>query len=387
MTIPYGRQSIDDSDVNAVSEILRSDWLTQGPTVTAFERALADYCGAGYAVSVVNATAALHIAALALGLEPGNRLWTSPNTFLASANCGRYCGADVDFVDIDPRTYCMSADRLEEKLIAARKVNALPTVVVTVAFAGQSAEADRIYDLSRKYGFAIIDDASHALGAVYKGNRVGSGHFADITVLSFHPVKILTTGEGGMALTNDAKLFQRLAHFRNHGMTRDAEALEEKDASPWYYEQHGLGFNYRLTDIQAALGLSQFKKLEGFLARRRELAERYDKLLAGNKIVRPWQDPAGLSAYHLYPIKVPDPSIRKAVFIGLRQAGIGVQVHYIPVCNQPYYRDLGARPDAFPEAQAYYNSAISLPMFPGLTNPEQDRVVQVLLDLVSREMH
>lgn len=387
MTIPYGRQSVDESDVAAVSEVLRSDWLTQGPTVTQFETAVATYCGARHGVSVVNATAALHIACLALRLGPGKRLWTSPNTFLASANCGRYCGSDVDFVDIDRRTYCMSADRLEEKLRLAKRNNLLPSIVVTVAFGGQSGEADRIFNLSREYGFAIVDDASHALGATYKNERVGSGRYADITVLSFHPVKILTTGEGGMALTNDAELFRRLGQFRNHGMIRDDASLDEKNVGPWYYEQHELGFNYRLTDVQAALGLSQMKKLDRFLARRRELAARYDELLADIQVVRPWQDPSGTSAYHLYPIKMLDPSKRADVFNGLRQAGVGVQVHYIPVPNQPYYRKLGARPEDVPEAQEYYNSAISLPMFPALTNTEQDHVVSILRELVGNEIH
>jgi UDP-4-amino-4,6-dideoxy-N-acetyl-beta-L-altrosamine transaminase len=387
MKIPYGRQSIDQTDVSSVAEVLYSDWLTQGPTVTAFEDSIGTYCGANHAVAVTNATAALHIACLALGLEPGKRLWTSPNTFLASANCGRYCGAEVDFVDIDPRTYCMSADKLEQKLEVAKKNNALPSVVVTVAFAGQSAEADRIFDLSRRFGFAIIDDASHALGAFYKGERVGSGRFAEITVLSFHPVKILTTGEGGMALTNDSEIHRRLISLRNHGMIRDEAYLERKETGPWYYEQHSLGFNYRLTDIQAALGLSQMKRLDRFLARRQALASRYNDLLADNHIVRPWQDPNGRSAFHLYPIQVCEPSSRANVFNGMRKAGIGVQVHYIPVTNQPYYRRLGIRPTDYPEAQAYYERAMSLPMFADLTNPEQDYVVEVLFDLLKKETH
>jgi UDP-4-amino-4,6-dideoxy-N-acetyl-beta-L-altrosamine transaminase len=328
----------------------------------------------------------LHIACLALGLEAGKRLWTSPNTFLASANCGRYCGADVDFVDIDPRTYCMSAQKLQEKLEAAAKVDLLPSVVITVAFAGQSAEADRIFDLSRSYGFSLIDDASHALGASYKGKRIGSGSFADITVLSFHPVKILTTGEGGMALTNDSKIHQRLLDLRNHGMIRDEIRLEQENAGLWYYEQQSLGFNYRLTDIQAALGLSQMKKLDGFLERRRALAARYDELLSGNQIIRPWQDPAGTSAYHLYPIQVPEASLRADIFKGMREAGIGVQVHYIPVTDQPYYRKLGMRGEDYPEARTYYGRAMSLPMFPGLTDDEQDYVVETLLRLLRKQM-
>jgi UDP-4-amino-4,6-dideoxy-N-acetyl-beta-L-altrosamine transaminase len=385
MKIPYGRQSIDECDIVAVTEVLRSDWLTQGPTVAAFEEAISSYCGARRAISVVNATAALHIACLALELGPGKRLWTSPNTFLASANCGRYCGAEVDFVDIDARTYCMSADKLQQKLEAAKKKNLLPSVVVSVAFAGQSVEADRIFDLSRKYGFAIIDDASHALGALYKGERVGSGRFADITVLSFHPVKILTTGEGGIALTNNPDLYERLLKLRNHGMVRDERHLEVKDVGPWYYEQQSLGFNYRLTDIQAALGLSQMGRLDRFLSRRRALAARYDALLSATELVLPWQDPNGMSAFHLYPIQLPRFASRGRVFNGMRLAGIGVQVHYIPVTNQPYYRALGIHPEDFPEAQAYYERAISLPLFPDLTDGEQDQVVEILLDLLNKE--
>lgn len=380
--IPYGRQSIDDADIAAVVEVLRSDWLTQGPTIDRFERSVAEYTGAHHACAVANATAALHIACLALEVGPGKRLWTSPNTFLASANCGRYCGAEVDFVDIDPRSYNLSVARLEEKLARAAGENRLPHVLVTVDFAGQPCEADRIAALCLQYGVRIVDDASHAIGATWKGERVGSGRWADITVFSFHPVKILTTGEGGIALTNDAELHRRLAMLRTHGMVRDAGHLERKDEGAWYYEQQALGFNYRLTDLQAALGLSQMRRIDAFLAARRRLAARYDRLLASSGLTLPSQHPDALSSYHLYPIQVPDPGLRRAVFEGLRAAGIGVQVHYIPVHLQPYYRRLGFRQGDFPAAEAYYERAISLPMYATLTDAQQDFVVEQLLRLL-----
>ena len=375
--IPYGRQWIDDNDVAAVVEVLRSDWLTQGPTLDRFERAIASYCGAAHACAVANATAALHIACLALDLGPGKRLWTSPNTFLASANCGRYCGAEVDFVDIDPRTYNLSADRLEEKLAVAARVDRLPHVLVTVDFAGQPCEADHIAALCRQHGVRILEDASHAVGATWEDECVGSGRWADITVFSFHPVKILTTGEGGMALTNDAELQRRLAMLRSHGMVRDAAHLGRTDQGAWYYEQQALGFNYRMTDMQAALGLSQLHRLDEFLAARRRLAQRYDGLLAELPVVRPWQAPEGRSAFHLYPIQVP-PEDRRRVFDGLRARGIGVQVHYIPVHLQPYYRALGFKDGGFPAAERYYEGAISLPMYAALSDGEQDAVVDAL---------
>lgn len=380
--IPYGRQSIDDADIAAVVEVLRSDWLTQGPAVERFEHRVAQFTGARYACAVANATAALHLACLALDLRPGKRLWTSPNTFLASANCGLYCGAEVDFIDIDPRTYNLSVERLEEKLAAAARDDRLPHVLVTVDFAGQPCEADRIEALCRHYGIRIIEDASHAIGATWKGERVGSGRWADITVFSFHPVKILTTGEGGIAVTNDAELHRRLSMLRTHGMVRDIGHLERKDVGGWYYEQQALGFNYRLTDLQAALGVSQLQRIDAFLAARRRLAARYDRLLADSGLTLPWQHPDALSSYHLYPIQVPDADQRRAVFDGLRAAGIGVQVHYIPVHLQPYYRRMGFKPGDFPAAEAYYARAISLPMYAALTDAQQQFVVDQLLRLL-----
>lgn len=380
--IPYGRQSIDEADIAAVVEVLRSDWLTQGPAIERFERAVADYAGATHACAVANATAALHLACLALEVGPGKRVWTSPNTFLASANCGRYCGAEVDFVDIDPRSYNLSVARLEEKLADAARGDRLPHVLVTVDFAGQPCEADRIAELARRHGVRIVEDASHAIGATWKGEHVGSGRWADITVFSFHPVKILTTGEGGIALTHDAELARRMATLRTHGMVRDARYLERKDEGAWYYEQQALGFNYRMTDMQAALGASQLRRLDAFVAARRRLAARYDALLADSGLILPWQHAQARSSYHLYPVQVPHAAMRRAVFDGLRAAGIGVQVHYIPVHLQPYYRRLGFREGDFPAAEAYYRRAISLPMYAALTDAQQDFVVERLLRLL-----
>jgi UDP-4-amino-4,6-dideoxy-N-acetyl-beta-L-altrosamine transaminase len=382
--IPYGRQSIDDADVAAVVEVLRSDWLTQGPAIERFEQAVAAYCGAAHACAVSNATAALHLACLALDLGPGGRLWTSPNTFLASANCGRYCGAEVDFVDIDPRTYNLSADRLAEKLAAAAREDRLPHILVTVDFAGQPCEADRIAALCRDYGVRIVEDASHAIGATWRGERVGSGRWADITVFSFHPVKILTTGEGGMALTNDPELHRRLAMLRSHGMVRDKAHLGVTSEGAWYYEQQALGFNYRMTDIQAALGFSQMCRIDEFLAARRRLAARYADVLGDlvdEGLILPWQNPQGVSSYHLYPVQVPA-SRRRAVFDGLRSAGIGVQVHYIPVHLQPYYRQFGFGRGDFPAAEAHFERTISLPMYAALTDEQQDSVAATLRRLL-----
>jgi UDP-4-amino-4,6-dideoxy-N-acetyl-beta-L-altrosamine transaminase len=389
--IPYGRQDISPEDIDAVTAVLRSDWLTQGQAGPQFERALASYCGARNAFAISNATAALHIACIALDLGPGDSLWTTPNTFVASANCARYCGADVDFVDIDPRTYNMSVPALTEKLEAAEAQGRLPKVVVPVHFAGQSCEMADIRALAGRYGFRIIEDASHAVGGEYRGRKIGAGDYGDITIFSFHPVKIITTGEGGMALTNDAKLAERLSRLRTHGIVRptappDDDRVNEERGGPWMYDQVELGLNYRMTDIQAALGTSQMARLEPFVARRRELAARYDRLLAKLPLTCPWQHPDTHSAWHLYVIRLHRSEIklsRRQVFDALRAAGIGVNVHYIPVHTQPYYRNLGFAPGMFPEAESYYADAITLPLFAKMTNDEQDAVVAALQKILA----
>lgn len=383
--IPYGRQSLDQTDIDAVVAVLRSDWLTQGPTLERFEQAMALRCQADHAVAVCNATAALHIACVAAGLGPGDRLWTTPNTFLASANCGRYCGAQVDFVDIDPLTWNLDADALTTKLEEAERDGALPKVLVAVAFSGQSCDMRRIGQLSERYGFTVIEDASHAVGASYAGRPVGCGEFADMTVFSFHPVKIITSAEGGMVLTNRPDLAQRLQRLRSHGMTREVGQMTEPSHGPWYYQQVELGFNYRMTDLQAALGLSQLNKLDGFIARRRELAARYRRLLGGLPLTLPGLQPEAESAWHLYVVRLQLDGITLShlqVFEGLRAAGIGVNLHYIPVHLQPYYRDLGFATGDFPQAERYYSEAISLPMFPSLSDEQQDYVVEQLRRLL-----
>lgn len=383
--IPYGRQSLDQADIDAVMAVLQSDWLTQGPAIERFEQAMARRCQAGHAVAVCNATAALHIACLAAGLGPGDRLWTTPNTFLASANCGRYCGAQVDFVDIDPLTWNLDAVALAAKLEKAERNGTLPKVLVAVAFSGQSCDMREIARLSERYGFTVIEDASHAVGASYAGRPVGCGEFADMTVFSFHPVKIITSAEGGMVLTNRPELAQHLQRLRSHGMTRDAEQMSEPSHGPWYYQQVELGFNYRITDLQAALGLSQLNKLEGFIARRRELASRYNRLLNGLPLTLPGLQPEAESAWHLYVVRLRLDEIsldHRQAFEGLRAAGIGVNLHYIPVHLQPYYCDLGFAQGDYPQAERYYAEAISLPMFPSLSDEEQEYVVGQLQRLL-----
>lgn len=383
--IPYGRQDISEADIEAVVEVLRSDWLTQGPAIERFEEEIARYCGARYAVAVSNATAALHIACMAAGLDSGDILWTSPNTFVASANCALYCGARVDFVDIDPHTYNLSVIELEERLIQAKYEGRLPKIVVPVHFAGQSCDMESIATLAKRFGFSIIEDASHAIGGSYKANRVGSCTFSDMTVFSFHPVKIVTTGEGGMVLTNRKDLYDRLLLLRSHGITRDAALMDKESDGAWYYQQIGLGYNYRMTDIQAALGLSQMRRLEAFVARRRELADRYDRLLADLPLDLPWRDPAAYSAFHLYVIRLQDdvPVDRRSVFDALRANDIWVNIHYIPVHTQPYYNKLGFRKGDFPIAEDYYQRTISLPLYFGLDNAQQDRVIQTLRETFS----
>ncbi len=381
-SIPYGRQEISTADIEAVCEILRSDWLTQGPAIPRFEQAVAEYCGASHAAAIANATAALHLACRALELGPGDCLWTTPNTFVASANCGLYCGAAVDFVDIDPLTYNMSVEALRQKLEAAQRSGTLPKVVVPVDFSGQSAEMAEIAALGRKYGFRIVEDASHAIGGSFQGRKIGSCAHADITIFSFHAVKIITTGEGGMALTNDLELYHRLQLLRAHGITRDAARMSNgAEEGGWYYEQIDLGYNYRITDIQAALGSSQLTRLDEFVARRRYLASRYDELLAGMPVKTPWQRETDGSAWHLYVVQVDGERSgkrRREVFEAMRQAGILVNVHYIPVHLQPYYRARGFQPGDFPCAEAYYRNAITLPLFFGLSEDDQDYVVAQL---------
>jgi UDP-4-amino-4,6-dideoxy-N-acetyl-beta-L-altrosamine transaminase len=386
--IPYGRQSISEEDVDAVVAVLRSDFLTQGPAVPAFEAAVAGYCGAEFGVATNSATSALHIACIALGVGPNDWVWTSPITFAASANCAIYCGAKVDFVDIDAATYNLSPERLAEKLQRAEREGRLPAVVIPVHLCGQSCDMRAIAELGEQYGFKIIEDASHAVGGTYEGRPVGNCRHSDITVFSFHPVKIITTAEGGMAVTNDAALATRLRLLRSHGITRDPAELTRPSDGPWYYEQITLGFNYRLTDIHAALGLSQVKRLGAFVDARHAIARRYDDAFAGLPVTIPWRDSNSHSAFHLYVIRLKLDQIGKThreVFDGLRRAGIGVNLHYIPVYRHPYYAKFGFESSLFPEAENYYAEAISLPMYAGLTSDQQKLVVEALeAELASR---
>lgn len=384
--IPYGRQSITEDDIEAVISVLKSDFLTQGPQAPLFESVVAEKIGASYALAANSATAALHIACMALQLGPGDWLWTSPNTFVASANCAIYCGAGVDFVDIDPRTYNICPQMLEAKLVEAEALGKLPKVVVPVHFAGQSCDMSAISLLSKKYGFKIIEDASHAVGGKYRGEFVGKGHYSDITIFSFHPVKIITTAEGGIALTNSAELAQKMSVFRSHGITRDAAHMTRAPDGPWYYQQVSLGYNYRMTDLQAALGLSQIQRLDAYVARRHQVATRYNQLLADLPVVIPWQHADTYSSFHLYVIRLKLAKIsgtQRQVFERLRAQGIGVNLHYIPVHTQPFFERMGFRLGDYPEAEKYYGEAISLPMFPALSEDEQDQVVSALASALS----
>jgi UDP-4-amino-4,6-dideoxy-N-acetyl-beta-L-altrosamine transaminase len=384
--IPYGRQDIGQADIDAVLSVLKSDFLTQGPAVPRFESVVADYCGAAHAVAVNSATSALHIACLALGVGPGDFVWTSPVTFVASANCALYCGADVDFVDIDPRTFNMSADRLAEKLELAARRGKLPKVVIVVHMAGQSCDMAAIAELAGRYGFEVIEDASHAVGGRYKGEPVGNCRYSAIAVFSFHPVKIVTTGEGGLALTNEASLAERMRLLRSHGVTREPSLMSRVPHGAWYYEQLDLGYNYRMTDIQAALGTSQMQRLDDFLRQRRALAERYDLALASLPAELPWQDPATLSSYHLYVVRTRDTGkhgSRAELYRGLRERGIGVNVHYMPVYLQPYYAQLGFAAGYCPEAERYYDEALTIPLYPAMSEAQQDEVVTALYELLT----
>ncbi len=380
--IPYARQEISDADIQAVVDVLRSDYLTQGPVVPAFERSIADYCGTRHAIAVNSATSALHIACLVLGVGPNDVAWTTPITFVASANCALYCGAKIDFVDIDPRTYNMSVERLAEKLVQAEKTGDLPKVVIPVHMSGQPCDMAGIYALSERYDFKIIEDASHAIGGKYRGESIGNCRHSDITVFSFHPVKIITTGEGGMAVTNDAQLAKRIRLLRTHGISVDAADMYPRSPEEiWNYQQISLGFNYRMTDIQAALGLSQMLRLDEFVTKRHSIAQRYDELLANMPVVTPWQHADSYSGFHLYPIRLKLGEINKThrqVYEVLRAEGILANLHYIPVYRQPYYEKMGFRKGYCPEAERYYAEVITIPLYPGLTKAEQDQVVAAI---------
>jgi UDP-4-amino-4,6-dideoxy-N-acetyl-beta-L-altrosamine transaminase len=383
--IHYGRQSISEEDIQAVVNVLRSDYLTQGPAVPAFENNIANYCGAKHAVAVNSATSALHIACLALGVGPGDTVWTTPITFVASANCALYCGAQIDFVDIDPHTYNLSIECLTQKLEIAEKQGKLPKVVIPVHLCGQSCDMAAIFALGQKYGFKIIEDASHAIGGRYKNEPIGNCRYSDITIFSFHPVKIITTGEGGMALTNQPTLANDMQKLRSHGITRNAEEMTHAPDGSWYYQQISLGFNYRMTDIQAALGLSQVQRLDEFVTKRHDIAKKYDLFLENIPVLKPWQHPDAYSAFHLYVIRLKLDELNKThkeIFEELRQENIGVNLHYIPVYRQPYYSQLGYNKNDYPEAEKYYREAISIPMYADLSAPLQDQVKEKLKSIL-----
>ena len=379
---PYGRQDINQADIDAVVAVLHSDFLTQGPAVPLFEKTVASYCSAQHAVAVSSATAALHIACLALDLGPGDWLWTSPITFVASANCALYCGAQVDFVDIDPRTYNMSVERLVEKLVQAEKTGKLPKIVVPVHLCGQSCDMAAIHKLSQLYGFTIIEDASHSIGGKYKNEAVGNCRYSDITVFSFHPVKIITTGEGGMALTNNPEFADRMQRYRSHGITSDANKIQPRPTDEiWNYQQISLGFNYRMTDIQAALGVSQMARLDDFVTKRQQIAKCYNSELDGLSLQTPLQYADSYSSYHLYPIRIKlgeTKQTQRQVYNALLSAGINVNLHYIPVYRQPYYESIGFRAGYCTEAEQYHKDAFSIPMYPTLSTIQRLHVTESL---------
>lgn len=380
--IPYGCQDITQNDIDEVTAVLTSEFLTQGPKVPEFEKMVAEYVKVKYAFAMNSATSALHVACLALGLNENDWLWTSPNTFVASANCGRYCGAKVSFVDIDPKTYNMSVSALTTKLEQAKKAGNLPKVVVPVDFAGQSCDLRAMRELADEYGFYIVEDASHAIGGAYLSEKVGNCRYSDITIFSFHPVKIITTAEGGMALTNNQHLAEKIELFRSHGITRNEKFMTHESDGGWYYQQVDLGLNYRMTELQAALGVSQIQRVDQYVARRHELVNRYNLLLANLPLTLPYQDKDTYSAYHLYPVVLHDVTKRKTVFDYLRSKNIGVNVHYIPVHTQPYYQNLGHNNGDYPVAEAYYAGAISLPLYATLTDEQQDYVIQSLKEIL-----
>ena len=380
--IYYGKQNVNEDDIKAVENVLRSDFLTQGPAIEKFEKKVADYCGAKYAVAVTNATSALHIACRAVNLGEGDFLWTSPITFVASANCGRYCGAGVDFVDIDNDTYNMSVEILEDKL---KNSAHLPKVVIPVHLAGQSCDMEKIYALSRRYNFTVVEDASHAVGADYKNSKVGSCKYSDMTVFSFHPVKIITTGEGGMILTNNENLYEKLKLYRSHGITRNPALMTHEPDGSWYYQQIDLGFNYRMTDIQAALGYSQMNRLDEFVARRRYLANRYNEKLKSLPLKIPYQSADTNSSWHIYIVRLDLNRVKKSkvqIFTEMREKGVTLNLHYIPVHTQPYYEKLGHKSEECPNSLHYYKEAFTLPLYYNLTDEQQDYVVNSLAEVL-----
>ena len=380
--IPYGRQEVTKKDIAEVNKVLRSDFLTQGPKVPAFEKSVANYCGSSFAVAVNSATSGLHIACLALGLGPDDWLWTSVNTFVASANCGRYCGANIDFVDIDPNTYNMSIDHLSKKLIYAEKYGKIPKIVMPVHFAGQPCNVSAIHKLSKRYGFKIIEDASHAIGASYNGNKVGSCIYSDITVFSFHPVKIITTAEGGMAVTNKKTIAEKMYRLRTHGITNEKKKMKKRPKNEiWNYQQIELGFNYRMNDIQAALGLNQMKRLDKYVEARNKIANYYNIELKNLELTTPWQDPLAYSSYHLYPIQfnsISKKKIQRKVYEKLRKNNIAVNIHYIPVHLHPYYKKLGFRRNDFPVSENFFRRALSIPIYPGLSKKTQNKIIKII---------
>ncbi|MEZ9570538.1 UDP-4-amino-4,6-dideoxy-N-acetyl-beta-L-altrosamine transaminase [Vibrio splendidus] len=384
--IPYGKQDISQQDIDSVVDVLKSDFLTQGPQVPAFENALTEHTGAQYALAVNSATSALHIACLALGLGEGDWMWTTPVTFVASANCGLYCGAKVDFVDIDSATYNMCPEKLKQKLIIAKANGTLPKVVVPVHLCGQPCDMESIAKLAKEYGFKVIEDASHAIGGQYQEQPIGNCEYSDITVFSFHPVKIVTTAEGGAALTNQKELADKMALLRSHGITRDPEMMTEASHGGWYYQQVALGFNYRMTELQAALGVTQMQRLDEFVAARHVLSKRYNQMLSELPLVLPYQLENTYSGLHLFVIRLKLDEIsltHKQVFDALRGNGIGVNLHYIPVHTQPYYQAMGFAEGDFPESERYYQEAISLPMFHGMTEEQQNTVVRVVTEILT----
>ena len=386
--IPYGRQSIDKEDIDAVLKVLKSDFLTQGPCVPLFEKEITTKVGAKYGIAVNSATSALHIACMSLNLKPGDWLWTSPITFVASANCGVYCGANIDFVDIDPVTFTLCPVELEKKLVSAEAKGKLPKIVVAVHLAGQSCNMEKIFNLSKKYGFKVVEDASHAIGAKYQEEYIGNCRYSDIAIFSFHPVKIITSAEGGIALTNNKVLADNMRLHRSHGITRNKELMEEKAPAPWYYEQINIGFNYRMTDLQAALGMSQLAKLDYFVTKRNNIAKRYNKLLADLPLSLPVIHPDNYSAFHLYIVQIKTEELeisQKEIFNYLIRNGINVNLHYIPVHTQPFFRKLGFKKNDFHKSMTYYSKAISLPIYPALEEQQQEFIILKIKELIKNK--